>query len=94
MLKPLGNRVVIERIEEEEKTASGIIVPDSAKEKPQQGRVVAVGKGRVTDNGSVIALDVKVDDKVVFQKYAGTELKHEGKDYLILREDDILAIIG
>jgi chaperonin GroES len=94
MLKPLGDRVIIERIEEEEKTASGIIVPESAKEKPQQGRVVAVGKGRVADNGSVIQLDVKEDDKVVFQKYAGTELKHEGKDYLILREDDILAIIG
>lgn len=94
MLKPLGDRVIIERIEEEEKTASGIIVPESAKEKPQQGRVVAVGKGRVADNGSVIPLDVKEDDKVVFQKYAGTELKHEGKDYLILREDDILAIIG
>lgn len=94
MLKPLGDRVIIERIEEEEKTASGIIVPESAKEKPQQGRVVAVGKGRVADNGSVIQLDVKEDDKIVFQKYAGTELKHEGKDYLILREDDILAIIG
>lgn len=94
MLKPLGDRVIIERIEEEEKTASGIIVPESAKEKPQKGRVVAVGKGRVADNGSVIQLDVKEDDKVVFQKYAGTELKHEGKDYLILREDDILAIIG
>ncbi|MGM0524070.1 MAG: co-chaperone GroES [Bacillota bacterium] len=94
MLKPLGDRVIIERIEEEEKTASGIIVPESAKEKPQQGRVVAVGKGRVADNGSVITLDVKENDKVVFQKYAGTELKHEGKDYLILREDDILAIIG
>jgi chaperonin GroES len=94
MLKPLGDRVIIERIEEEEKTASGIIVPESAKEKPQQGRVVAVGKGRVADNGSVIPLDVKEDDKIVFQKYAGTELKHEGKDYLILREDDILAIIG
>lgn len=94
MLKPLGDRVIIERVEEEEKTASGIIVPESAKEKPQQGRVVAVGKGRVADNGSVIALDVKENDKVVFQKYAGTELKHEGKDYLILREDDILAIIG
>lgn len=94
MLKPLGDRVIIERIEEEEKTASGIIVPESAKEKPQQGRVVAVGKGRVADNGSVIPLDVKEEDKIVFQKYAGTELKHEGKDYLILREDDILAIIG
>ncbi|GEM05442.1 10 kDa chaperonin [Halolactibacillus miurensis] len=94
MLKPLGDRVIIERVEEEEKTASGIIVPESAKEKPQQGRVVAVGKGRVADNGSVIVLDVKENDKVVFQKYAGTELKHEGKDYLILREDDILAIIG
>lgn len=94
MLKPLGDRVIIERIEEEEITASGIIVPESAKEKPQQGRVVAVGKGRVADNGSVIPLDVKEEDKIVFQKYAGTELKHEGKDYLILREDDILAIIG
>ncbi|PXW86384.1 chaperonin GroES [Streptohalobacillus salinus] len=94
MLKPLGDRVIIEIVEEEEKTASGIVLPDSAKEKPQQGRVVSVGEGRLLDNGSKTAPDVNEGDRVIFAKYAGAELKHEGKDYLILREDDILAIIG
>ncbi|SDC12780.1 chaperonin GroES [Pelagirhabdus alkalitolerans] len=94
MLKPLGDRVIIERIEEEETTKSGIVLPDSAKEKPQQGKVVAVGSGRVADNGAKITPEVSEGNKVVFAKYAGTELKHEGNEYLILREDDILAVIG
>jgi chaperonin GroES len=94
LLKPLGDRVVIEQVETEEKTASGIVLPDTAKEKPQEGRVVAVGTGRVTENGEKIALEVKEGDSVIFSKYAGTEVKYDGKEYLILRESDILAIIG
>src|SRR5699024_366589 len=94
MLKPLGDRVIIELVEEEEKTVSGIVLPDSAKEKPQQGKVVAVGSGRVADNGAKITPEVEEGNKVVFAKFAGTELEYEGKDYLILREDDILAVIG
>ncbi|GAE27259.1 heat shock protein 60 family co-chaperone GroES [Halalkalibacter wakoensis JCM 9140] len=94
MLKPLGDRVVIELVESEEKTASGIVLPDSAKEKPQEGKVVAVGTGRVTENGERVALEVADGDTIIFSKYAGTEVKFEGKEYLILRESDILAIIG
>lgn len=94
MLKPLGDRIIIETVEKEEKTASGIVLPDSAKEKPQEGRVVAVGTGRVTDNGERVALEVSEGDKVIFSKYAGTEVKYESKEYLILRQDDILAIMG
>lgn len=94
MLKPLGDRVVIEIIETEEKTASGIVLPDTAKEKPQEGRVVAVGKGRVLDNGERVAPEVEVGDRIIFSKYAGTEVKYDGKEYLILRESDILAVIG
>ncbi len=94
LLKPLGDRVVIELVESEEKTASGIVLPDSAKEKPQEGKVVAVGTGRVTDNGERVALEVSTGDSIIFSKYAGTEVKFEGKEYLILRESDILAIIG
>lgn len=94
MLKPLGDRIVIELVESEEKTASGIVLPDSAKEKPQEGKVVAVGTGRVTDNGERIALEVNEGDAIIFSKYAGTEVKYEGKEYLILRESDVLAIIG
>ncbi|WP_102349600.1 co-chaperone GroES [Bacillus sp. Marseille-P3661] len=94
MLKPLGDRVVIELVESEEKTASGIVLPDSAKEKPQEGRVVAVGSGRVLDSGEKVALEVKEGDRIVFSKYAGTEVKYEGTEYLILRESDILAIVG
>ena len=91
MLKPLGDRVVIELVEAEEKTASGIVFPDSAKEKPQEGKVVAVGTGRVLENGERVALEVKEGDRIIFSKYAGTEVKYEGKEYLILRESDILA---
>lgn len=94
MLKPLGDRIIIELVEEEEKTASGIVLPDTAKEKPQQGRVVSVGSGRVADNGSKITPEVEAGNIVIFAKFAGTELKYEGKDYLVLREDDILAVIG
>ncbi|AWO74145.1 co-chaperone GroES [Geobacillus thermoleovorans] len=93
MLKPLGDRIVIEVVETEEKTASGIVLPDTAKEKPQEGRVVAVGAGRVLDNGQRIAPEVEVGDCIIFSKYAGTEVKYDGKEYLILRESDILAVI-
>lgn len=92
MLKPLGDRVVIRVLEQEEKTASGIFLPDTAKEKPSQGEVVAVGPGKVQDNGGRVALDVKVGDKIIFSKYAGTEVKYEGTEYLIVSERDILAI--
>ncbi|MFC0297514.1 co-chaperone GroES [Geobacillus jurassicus] len=93
MLKPLGDRIVIEVVETEEKTASGIVLPDTAKEKPQEGRVVAVGTGRVLDNGQRIAPEVEVGDRIIFSKYAGTEVKYDGKEYLILRESDILAVV-
>ncbi|WP_313801780.1 co-chaperone GroES [Cytobacillus sp.] len=94
MLKPLGDRIIIELVETEEKTASGIVLPDTAKEKPQEGKVVAVGTGRVLENGERVALEVADGDRIIFSKYAGTEVKYEGKEYLILRENDILAIIG
>jgi chaperonin GroES len=94
LLKPLGDRIIIELVETEEKTASGIVLPDTAKEKPQEGRVVAVGTGRVLDNGERVALEVAQGDRIIFSKYAGTEVKYEGKEYLILRENDILAIVG
>ena len=93
MIKPLGDRVVIEVVAGDMKTASGIVLPDSAKEKPQEGKVLAVGTGKVSDNGQRIALDVKVADKVIFSKYAGTEVKAQGQDYLIVSERDILAIV-
>lgn len=93
MLKPLGDRVVIRVLEQEEKTASGIFLPDTAKEKPSQGEVVAVGSGKLQDDGKRVALDVKVGDKIIFSKYAGTEVKFEGTKYLIVSERDILAII-
>ena len=93
-MRPLYDRVLVRRSEEEEKTAGGIIIPDSAKEKPIQGEIVAVGQGRVTDNGEVRPLQVKTGDKVLFGKYAGTDIKLEGKDYLIMREDDILGVLN
>ena len=93
MLKPLGDRVVIRVLEQEEKTASGIFLPDTAKEKPSQGEVVAVGPCKLQDDGKRVALDVKVGDKIIFSKYAGTEVKFEGTKYLIVSERDILAII-
>jgi len=90
--RPLHDRVVVRRIEEDERTRGGIIIPDTAKEKPQQGRVVAVGKGRVNDKGEVFPLDVKAGDTVLFGKYGGTEVKIDGREYLILREDEILGV--
>ncbi|WP_102693765.1 co-chaperone GroES [Rummeliibacillus pycnus] len=93
MLKPLGDRIIIEVIEAEEKTAFGIVLPDSAKEKPQEGKVVAVGTGFLTDGGNVVPLNVKEGDNIIFSKYSGTEVKYEGKEYLILRESDVLAIV-
>jgi chaperonin GroES len=92
-IRPLHDRIIVERIEEETMTASGIIIPDSAKEKPQEGSVIAVGKGKVTEDGKVLALDVKVGDKVLFGKYSGTEIKIEGKEYLMMREDDVLGVV-
>ena len=92
-LRPLHDRVIVRRLEEEEKTVGGIIIPDTAKEKPQQGRVIAVGKGKVLENGQVTPLTVKEGDRVLFGKYAGTDIKIEGEEHLIMREDDILAIV-
>ena len=93
MIKPLGDRVVIELVEQEETTASGIVLPDSAKEKPQEGNVVAVGSGRV-ENGEKVALEVSEGDRIIFSKFAGTEVEYKGTEYLILREDDILAVVS
>ena len=92
-IRPLQDRVIVKRLEEEEKTKGGIIIPDTAKEKPQEGKVIAAGKGKLTDEGKVIPLDVKVGDRILFGKYAGTEVKIEGEEHLIMREDDILGII-
>jgi chaperonin GroES len=92
-IRPLHDRIIVERIEEEAKTAGGLIIPDTAKEKPQQGKVIAAGKGKLTEEGKVLTMDVKVGDKVLFGKYAGTEIKLEGMEYLIMREDDILGVI-
>jgi chaperonin GroES len=92
-IRPLGDRILVKRIKEEEKTKGGIIIPDTAKEKPQEGKVVAVGKGKKTEDGKVIALDVKAGDKILFGKYSGSEIKLEGEEHLILREDDILGVL-
>jgi chaperonin GroES len=93
-LRPLNDRILIKRIDSEETTAGGIIIPDSAKEKPMEGEVVAAGEGRVLDNGKVRPLEVKAGDRVFFRKYAGTELTLEGVEHLIMREDEILAVVG
>jgi len=92
-LRPLHDRVVIRRLEEEQKTAGGIIIPDTAKEKPVQGEVVAVGNGKILEDGKIRPLDVKAGDHVLFAKYAGTEVKVEGEELLVMREDDIMAVI-
>jgi chaperonin GroES len=92
-IRPLGDRILVKRIKEEEKTKGGIIIPDTAKEKPQEGKVVAVGKGKLNEEGKVIPLEVKAGDKILFGKYSGSEIKLEGEEHLILREDDILGII-
>jgi chaperonin GroES len=92
-IRPLQDRVIVQRMDEEETTKGGIIIPDTAKEKPQEGKVIAVGKGKVNDDGKVTPLDVKAGDKILFGKYAGTEVKLDGDDYIIMREDDILGVI-
>jgi len=92
-IRPLQDRVIVKRLAEEEKTKGGIYIPDTAKEKPQQGKVVAVGKGKVADDGKLVKLDVQKGDRILFSKYAGTEVKIEDEDHLIMREDDILGII-
>ncbi len=92
-IRPLQDRVIVRRVEEEEKTKGGIIIPDTAKEKPIEGKVIAVGKGKVREDGKVQPLDVKKGDRILFGKYAGTEIKVEGEEHLIMREDDILGVI-
>ncbi len=92
-IRPLQDRVLVKRVEEEEKTKGGIIIPDTAKEKPIEGKVVAVGNGKVSEDGSVRPLEVKAGDRVLFGKYSGTEVKIDGEEHLILREDDILGIV-
>ena len=92
-LRPLGDRILVKRIKEEEKTKGGIIIPDTAQEKPQEGKVVAVGKGKVADDGKLVPPEVKAGDKILFGKYSGSEIKLEGDDLIVLREDDILGII-
>ena len=91
--RPLHDRVLVRRVEAEEKTAGGIIIPDTAKEKPQQGKVIAVGKGRIEKDGKITPLDVKANDTVLFGKYAGQEIKIDGSEYLIIREEEVLGVI-
>ena len=93
-IRPLSDRIVVTRSESEERTKCGIIIPDTAKEKPQEGEVIAVGNGKILENGTKLALDVKAGDKILFGKYSGTDIKIDGEEYLILREDEVLAIIG
>ena len=92
-IRPLGDRVLVKRIQEEEKTKGGIIIPDTAKEKPQEGLVVAVGKGKTTEEGKVIAPDVKKGDRILFGKYSGSDIKVDGNEYMIMREDEVLGIL-
>lgn len=92
-IRPLNDRILVKRLEGEEKTAGGIIIPDSAKEKPAEGEIVAVGPGKLSDAGERVAMDVAVGDRVLFSKYGGTEVKLDGEDFLIMREDDILGVV-
>lgn len=92
-VRPLHDRILVRRMAEEEKTAGGLFIPDTAKEKPQRGEIVAAGKGRVTEDGKVLPLEVKAGDKVLFSKYAGTEIKLSGEEYLMMREEDVLGIV-
>ena len=92
-VRPLHDRILVKRLDEEEKTKGGIIIPDTAKEKPQEGEVVAVGGGKILENGTKVPMDVKVGDKIIFGKYAGSEIKVDGKEYLIMREEDVLGVI-
>ena len=93
-LRPLADRIVVKRVKEEEKTKGGIIIPDSAKEKPLEGEVLAVGNGKILKNGTVRALEIKVGDRILFGKYSGTEVKIEGDEHILLREDDVLGVIS
>jgi chaperonin GroES len=93
-VRPLHDRLLVRRIEEKETVKGGIIIPDTAKEKPQEGEVIAVGNGKILDNGTKLSLDVKSGDRILFGKYSGTDIKIDGEEYLILREDEVLAIIG
>ena len=93
-VRPLHDRLLVRRIEEDETVKGGIIIPDTAKEKPQEGEVIAVGKGKTLDNGTKVELDVKPGDKILFGKYSGTDIKIDGEEYMILREDEVLAIMG
>jgi len=92
-LRPLGDRVLVQRLEAEEKTAGGILLPESAKEKPKEGKVIAIGEGRTLDNGERSTFSVKKGDRVIFSSYAGTDVKYDGAEYMIMREEDILGII-
>jgi chaperonin GroES len=92
-IRPLHDHILVKRVKEEEKTKGGIIIPDTAKEKPQEGKVVAVGKGKILEDGKLVPLDVKKGDRILFSKYSGNEVKIEGEEHLILREDDILGVI-
>lgn len=92
-IRPLQDRVIVKRVVEEEKTSGGIIIPDTAKEKPQEGKIIAVGKGKVGEDGKVIPMDVKVGDRILFGKYSGSEIKLDGDEHLIMREEDILGVI-
>lgn len=92
-IRPLQDRVIVKRVEEEEKTKGGIIIPETAKEKPQAGQIIAAGPGKVTDDGKKIPMEVKVGDRILFGKYSGTEIKIDGEEHLIMREDDILGVI-
>ncbi|MGA7764533.1 MAG: co-chaperone GroES [Candidatus Binataceae bacterium] len=92
-IRPLGDRILVKRIKEEEKTKGGIIIPDTAKEKPQEGKVVAVGKGKMTEQGKLVAPDVKAGDKILFGKYSGSEVKLDGEEHMIMHEDDILGVL-
>jgi chaperonin GroES len=92
-IRPLYDRIVVKRIEEQETTRSGIVIPDSAKEKPQEGEVIAVGRGRRLDNGKIVALDVKTGDRILFGKYTGNDITLDGNEYIIMREDDVLGIL-
>jgi chaperonin GroES len=92
-IRPLQDRVIVQRIEEEERTKGGLIIPDTAKEKPQEGKIIAVGKGKLNEDGKITPLDVKVNDRVLFGKYSGTEINIDGEEHLIMREEDILGII-
>jgi chaperonin GroES len=93
-IRPLHDRVVVRRIEEKETAKGGIIIPDTAKEKPQEGQILAIGNGKILENGTKVALEVKVGDKILFGKYSGTEIKIDGEDVLILREDEVLAVLA